>query len=157
MIDRVAVKDDQVGDTVIPAGSMVIVYVYGAHHSSNRWDNPEEFRPERFAKVSEKPQIPFAYLPFGGGPRICIGNQYAMLQMLMILSAILRRYEFQLIPGQDVEARAMVILRPKEGIRMSFTKKTARENSEKADSAFTRDSHASRTADQQASACPSGA
>lgn len=131
MIDRVAVNDDRAGDTVIPAGSMVIVYVYGAHHAARAWDSPEEFRPERFMKENDKPRAPFAYLPFGGGPRICIGNQYAMLQMLMILSTILRRYDFKLVPGQDIEARAMVILRPKQGIRMQFTRAGAvpRQNS----------------------------
>ncbi len=125
MIDRVATNDDRVGDTVIPAGSMVIVYVYGAHHAARAWDKPEEFHPERFVRENDKARAPFTYLPFGGGPRICIGNQYAMLQMLMILSTILRRYDFQLIPGQDVEARAMVILRPKQGIRMQFTRANA--------------------------------
>ena len=120
MIDRMALKDDRVGDMVIPAGSMVIVYVYGAHHASPTWDSPEEFRPDRFVKENEKLRTPFTYFPFGGGPRICIGNHYAMLQILMILSTILRRYDFELVPQQDVEARAMVILRPREGIRMHF-------------------------------------
>jgi cytochrome P450 len=120
MIDRMALNDDRVGDMVIPAGSMVIVYVYGAHHASPAWDSPDEFRPDRFVKENEKLRTPFTYFPFGGGPRICIGNHYAMLQILMILSTILRRYDFELVPQQDVEARAMVILRPRQGIRMHF-------------------------------------
>jgi cytochrome P450 len=127
MIDRMAINDDRVGDVVIPAGSMVIVYVYGAHHARRAWDSPEEFRPERFVKEKEKLRTPFTYLPFGGGPRVCIGNHYAMLQILMILSTILRRYAFQLVPRQDIEARAMVILRPKQGIRMHFTRTLATE------------------------------
>ncbi len=127
MIDRMALNDDRVGDVVIPAGSMVIVYVYGAHHATRAWDSPEEFRPERFIKEKEKLLTPFTYLPFGGGPRVCIGNQYAMLQILMILSTILGRYDFQLAPQQDIEARAMVILRPKQGIRMNFTRTLAAE------------------------------
>ncbi|MDE1177924.1 MAG: cytochrome P450 [Edaphobacter sp.] len=122
MIDRMAVNDDQIGDVAIPAGSMVIVYVYGAHHASRAWDDPEEFQPERFVKGSEKLRTPFTYLPFGGGPRVCIGNQYAMLQILMILSTLLRRYDFDLVPGQNIVERAMVILRPKNGIQMRFTR-----------------------------------
>jgi cytochrome P450 len=121
MVDRMAVKEDRIGDVVIPAGSMVIVYVYGAHHAKNRWENVDEFRPERFVKENDKQRTPFTYLPFGGGPRICIGNQYAMLQILMILSTLLRRYDFELVPGQEIEERAMVILRPKNGIKMRFT------------------------------------
>ncbi len=121
MIDRMAVADDRVGDIVIPRGSTVIVYVYGAHHASRYWDRPEDFDANRFLKANEKLRQPFTYLPFGGGPRGCIGGNYAMLQILMILSDVLRRYDFELTPGQTIEARPMVILRPKHGIRMNFT------------------------------------
>ena len=127
MVDRMAVADDRVGDIAIPRGSTVIVFVYGAHHQPRSWQSPESFDPKRFAKANEKQQTPFTYLPFGGGPRVCIGNQYAMLQILMILSQLLRTYDFELIPGQVIEARPMVILRPKHGIRMSFTQAVARD------------------------------
>jgi cytochrome P450 len=120
MIDRMAVSDDQVGDIAIPQGSTVIVFVYGAHHAARSWQDPEQFRPERFAKGNSP--APFTHLPFGGGPRGCIGGNYAMLQILMILSDLLRRYDFELIPGQTIEPRPMVILRPKHGIRMRFTR-----------------------------------
>jgi cytochrome P450 len=125
MIDREAVANDRVGDIEIPRGSTVIVYVYGAHHAPSSWESPESFVPERFIKGSEKQRTPFTYLPFGGGPRVCIGNQYAMLQILMILSDVLRKYDFQLVPGQTIEARPMVILRPNHGIRMTFTETKA--------------------------------
>ena len=121
MVDREAVADDRVGDLEIPRGSTVIVYVYGAHHAPRHWPNPESFDPERFTKANAMLHTPFTHLPFGGGPRGCIGGNYAMLQILMILSDLLRRYDFQLTPGQTIEARPMVILRPKHGIRMSFT------------------------------------
>jgi cytochrome P450 len=127
MIDRMAVADDQAGDVVIPRGSTVIVFVYGAHHAPKYWQNPEQFDPERFTKANEKQQPPFTYLPFGGGPRGCIGGNYAMLQILMILSKLLRKYDFQLSPGQTIEARPMVILRPKHGIRMTFTETVVRD------------------------------
>jgi cytochrome P450 len=125
MIDRMAIADDRAGDIAIPRGSTVIVFVYGAHHAPRHWQSPESFAPERFTKENEKLQTPFTYLPFGGGPRGCIGGNFAMLQILMILSELLRRYDFQLTPGQAIEARPMVILRPKHGIRMSFTKASA--------------------------------
>jgi cytochrome P450 len=127
MIDRMAVADDSVGDIAIPRGSTVIVFVYGAHHAPRYWQSPESFDPERFTKPNEKLRLPFTYLPFGGGPRGCIGGNYAMLQILMILSELLRNYDFQLTPGQTIEARPMVILRPKHGIRMSVTKAPTRE------------------------------
>jgi cytochrome P450 len=125
MVDREAVADDRVGDLEIPKGSTVIVFVYGAHHTTRSWQDPEGFDPERFAKGNEKLYTPFTYLPFGAGPRGCIGGHYAMLQILMILTTVLRRYDFQLVPGQTIEARPMVILRPKHGIRMTFTQAIA--------------------------------
>jgi len=125
MVDREAVADDRVGNIAIPAGSMVIVSVYGAHHAPRYWPSPEIFDPERFVKGTVR--TPFTHLPFGGGPRGCIGANYAMLQILMILSDLLRRYDFKLTPGQTIEARPMVILRPKRGIRMTFSKAIARD------------------------------
>src|SRR6202161_3828501 len=121
MVDRMALSDDHVGDLAIPRGSTVVVFVYGAHHSPQYWENPESFDPERFTKANEKLHSPFTYLPFGAGPRGCIGGNYAMLQILMILSVLLRKYDFSLVPGQTIEARPMVILRPEHGIRMTFS------------------------------------
>jgi len=124
MVDRMALSDDRVGDLVIPRGSTVVVFVYGVHHSPQYWPNPESFDPERFSKSNMKLHSAFAYLPFGAGPRGCIGGNYATLQILMILSVLLRRYDLQLAPGQTIEARPMVILRPKHGIRMTFTRQS---------------------------------
>jgi cytochrome P450 len=121
MVDRMALADDRAGDLDIPRGSTIVVFIYGAHHSPQYWENPESFDQERFTKVKEKLHRPFAYLPFGSGPRGCIGGNYAMLQILMIVSVLLRKYDFQLVPGQTIEARPMVILRPEHGIRMTFT------------------------------------
>jgi cytochrome P450 len=124
MVDRMALSDDRVGDLAIPRGSTVVVFIYGVHHSPQHWPNPELFDPERFSKAHEKLNPAFAYLPFGAGPRGCIGGNYATLQILMILSVLLRKYDLQLAPGQTIEARPMVILRPKHGIRMTFTEAT---------------------------------
>jgi len=121
MVDRMALADDRAGDLDIPRGSTVVVFIYGTHHSPRYWENPESFDPERFTKAKEKLHTPFAHLPFGAGPRGCIGGNYAMLQMLMILSVVLRKYDFHLVPGQTIEPRPMVILRPEHGIRVTFT------------------------------------
>src|ERR1700740_1583560 len=121
MVDRMALADDRAGDLEIPRGSTGVVFIYGAQHSPQYWENPESFDQERFSKAKEKLHTPFAHLPFGAGPRGCIGGHYAMLQMLMILRVLLRKYDFCLVPGQTIEARPMVILRPENGIRMTFT------------------------------------
>ena len=121
MVDRMALADDRAGDVDIPRGSTVVVFIHGAHHSPQYWDNPEIFDQERFSKAKEKLHTPFTHLPFGAGPRGCIGGNYAMLQMLMVLGVLIRKYDFRLVPGQTIEARPMVILRPEHGIRMTFT------------------------------------
>jgi cytochrome P450 len=121
MVDRMALADDRADDIDIPRGSTVVVFIYGAHHAPQYWKNPEIFDEERFSKTKEKFLTPFAHLPFGAGPRGCIGGNYAMLQMLMILGVLLRKYDFSLVAGQTIEARPMVILRPEHGIRMNFT------------------------------------
>ena len=120
MVDRMAIADDRAGDLAIPRGSTIVVFIYGVHHSPQYWENPESFDQERFAKGKEKLHTPFTHLPFGAGPRGCIGGNYAMLQILMILSVLLRKYDFCLVPGQTIQARPMVILRPEHGIRMTF-------------------------------------
>jgi cytochrome P450 len=125
MVDRMALADDRVGDLNIPAGSTVVVFVYGVHHSARLWHDPERFDPERFTKANEKLRAPCTWLPFGAGPRGCIGGNYAMLQILMILSVLLSKYELQLSPGQTIEPRPMVILRPKNGILMNFAEAAA--------------------------------
>ncbi len=127
MVDRMALADDRAGDIDIPGGSTVVVFIHGAHHSPRYWESPETFDHERFSKANEKRLTPFAHLPFGAGPRGCIGGNYAMLQMLMILGVLLRKYDFSLVPGQTIEARPMVILRPEHGIRMNFTEAIPRD------------------------------
>jgi cytochrome P450 len=122
MVDREALADDRVEDTVIPKGTTVIVFIYGAHRSPKYWERPESFDPERFSAANKKNHVPFAWLPFGAGPRGCIGGNYAMLQMLTILNVVLRKYELELAPDQQIEERPMIILRPKNGIRMNFTR-----------------------------------
>jgi cytochrome P450 len=118
--DRVAVDDDQYNGIDIPKGIAVVTYIYGAHHSPDYWPEPEKFIPERFSKENKKKQAPFSYLPFGGGPRLCIGNNFAMMEMQLALARLVPRYDFRLVEGQSVELQPLITLRPKDGIRMRF-------------------------------------
>jgi cytochrome P450 len=122
MVDRVALADDRVMDISIPKRTTVVVYIYGVHHTSKYWQDPERFVPLRFSKENKKQHTAFTYLPFGGGPKNCIGGNYAMLQMLIILSILLRTYDCELVPNQTIEPRPMIILRPRNGIKMNFTR-----------------------------------
>ncbi|MEL6659813.1 MAG: cytochrome P450 [Bacteroidota bacterium] len=116
--DRVALEDDQVGDLEIPKGTIVVPFIYGIHHETQLWDEPEKFRPERFSAEQQKNHPPFSFIPFGGGPRLCIGNSFAMMEMQLLLASWLRRFSFQLAPNQSIRAKALITLRPEPGVHM---------------------------------------
>lgn len=117
-MDRVAVEDVQLGDYMIKKGKIIIPFIYAAHHSTAYWEQPEAFLPERFSKEKEK-QIPaFAYFPFGGGPRLCIGYQFAMMEMQFLVAMLITRFQFSLAQTHEPELQPMVTLRPRGGLMM---------------------------------------
>lgn len=114
--DRLCVEDDQYGDLPLPKGSRVVAYIYGIHRRPSLWDDPEAFRPERFSRERKKEYHPFAFMPFGGGPRLCIGNNFALMEMQLVLVKILRRYELEAMPGFEPELQPLITLRPRNGV-----------------------------------------
>ncbi len=118
--DRVAIADDEAAGVPIPAGAMIALSIYGTHHSAALWDDPEAFRPERFSKDNKAQRHPYAYLPFGGGPRLCIGNNFALMEMQLILVHMLRSFDMELMPGQEIVPQALITLRPRNGMRMQL-------------------------------------
>jgi cytochrome P450 len=120
--DRMAVEADEFQGIKIAKGAIVATYIYGAHHSPEHWKEPEAFRPERFAKDAKI--TPFAYLPFGGGPRLCIGNHFALMEMQLVIAEMARRYDFSLEPGHEIVPQPLITLRPKDGIWLRFWKRT---------------------------------
>ena len=121
--DRVALEDDEVEGYKIPKGSRVIPFIYGLHRSEKLWKNPTQFDPLRFSKENRKGRHNFAHMPFGAGPRQCIGRHFAMTEMKMIILKALERYDFKLVKNQKVEILPLVTLRPKNGILFNFSKK----------------------------------
>lgn len=126
MVDRVAIGDDEVAGTSIPSGTTVIAFLYAAHHCPRHWQHPELFHPERFFEAGPLSHG-FTYLPFGGGPRGCIGANYAMLQMLMVMSVVVRRYHIRLTEEAPAEIQPMFILRPAGGIGAVVRRQTKTE------------------------------
>jgi len=116
MIDRVALADDEFNGVKIPAGTTVVPYIYGVHHNETVWPNPEIFDPSRF----EQKQHPFAFIPFGGGPRVCIGQNMALMQILLVLATIIRKYDFQVVNQREIGIKSMMLLRPDGPIPMEF-------------------------------------
>ena len=120
--DRVAIEDDEINGTPIPKDTMIVVYIYGVHHSEKYWEAPEQFRPERFEKEATKKRPAFTYMPFGGGPRLCIGNNFAMMEMQLALVKMLQRFSFELVPNQKIEVQPLITLRPRYGVKMRMSK-----------------------------------
>lgn len=121
--DRTAMADDEFEGMKIPKGTILVTYFYGVHRSKNLWPEPLRFDPDRFDKAQRKQQHAFAYVPFGGGPRLCIGNSFAMMEMQLALVAMVRAYDVELAPGQVIEPQPLVTLRPKYGVKMFFRKR----------------------------------
>ncbi len=125
--DRVAIEDDEVAGVGIPAGTTLIIYIYGAHRAPEHWPSPDTFDPGRFAPERKKEQTPFSYLPFGGGPRLCIGNNFAMMEMQLVLAQLLRRFDLTLVPGQEITPLPLITMRPNEAVRMRLSDSRLRE------------------------------
>ncbi len=116
---RTAIGEDALGSYRIPAKSLVVVSPYCVQRTAKLWPNPEGFEPERFSAEATAKRHKFAYLPFGAGPRVCIGNQFAIMEAQVLLAMMVQRYRLDLAPGFRVEAQPMVTLRPKYGISVN--------------------------------------
>ena len=114
VISRKAIEPDQILGYDIPQGALVIISPYVVHRQAEFWPEPEVFRPERFA---DDPAHRFAYIPFGGGPRLCIGNQFAQVEAQLILAQVLQRFHLELV-GEPPAVDALVTLRPVGGLPM---------------------------------------
>lgn len=121
IISRRAVARDQLGGYDIPAGSLVLLSPWVTHRHSLFWDNPEGFEPERFEPARAAALPRYAYFPFGGGPRLCIGNNFAMMEAVLLLATVARRYRLDLDPGHPVDLNPLITLRPRHGVRMHLT------------------------------------
>ena len=119
-IGRGIVADDVIGRFRIQKGGMMIVSPYVTHRRPDIWDNPEGFEPERFTpeRVAERPR--YAYFPFGGGPRQCIGNTFALMEAQLVLATVGQKYRLSLIPGCTVEPDPVFTLRPNRPVMMTL-------------------------------------
>ena len=115
--ERQAIEEDVADGYRIKAGTVVGICTYTLHRDPNFWSEPDVFKPERFlAGAAERTK--HSYLPFGAGPRVCIGNQFAIVESVVVLAVMLQRLNLSLIPGQSVALEPQVTLRPKPGIQM---------------------------------------
>jgi cytochrome P450 len=124
-IGREAVKACEIGGYRIPARATVFVCPWVQHRDARYFERPLEFIPERWADGAAQRLPRFAYFPFGGGPRICIGNRFAMMEAVLLLACITRRFRLELDPGCRLVPFPSITLRPAYGVRMRIAARPA--------------------------------
>jgi cytochrome P450 len=117
-IGRRAIKDYPLGEYEVPARSIILMSPFVMHHDSRYYPDPFRFDPERWRPEIRESRPKFSYFPFGGGPRVCIGEGFAWMEGVMLLATLAQRWRLSLLPGQKIEPRPMITLRPKRPIRM---------------------------------------
>ena len=120
VIGREALHDVTIGGFIIPRRSQVLIPQWAIHRDDRWFDDPQAFRPERWLDGLAERLPRFAYFPFGGGPRICVGNHFAMLEALLALAVLVRRFSFDPDPSFDLQLMPSVTLRPKFGVRLEL-------------------------------------
>ncbi len=119
-ISRNAIGEDEIGGYRVRRGTNLIVCSFITHRHPAIWEEPERFDPERFSPERSQGRPSFAYLPFGGGPRVCIGSGFAMTEAQLVLATVAQRYRLRLVPGHPVELHPLITLCPRHGIRMTL-------------------------------------
>jgi cytochrome P450 len=120
MLGRRATRATSVGGHRVRKNQVMLINTFGMHHRADLYPDPERFNPDRFLPENEAKRPRLAYLPFGAGPRVCIGQQFALLEGQMVLASWLRRARFDLVePHRVIEFHPLITLRPKGAVMMS--------------------------------------
>ena len=117
---RQAIGEDALGPFHVPAGMNINIPIHAIHHSPVYWERPEDFEPERFAPERTERQERFSYLPFGGGPRQCIGNMFALTEATLILAAVIQRYQLHVVSGHAVRPEPVLTLNTSAGLPVTL-------------------------------------
>jgi cytochrome P450 len=121
--DRQAVEADRIGDYEVNPGDIVSIWPWLLHRHRDLWADPDAFDPDRFLPEAKAARHRFQYLPFGGGPRLCVGMRFATIEALTVLAHWLRTWQFAPIPGRAVEVSGMITMRPKGGLPLILSKR----------------------------------
>jgi cytochrome P450 len=132
VFERQSTEADTLGRYPIEAGSIVGICPYVLQRHPDHWENPLGFDPERFRPERADKRARYAYLPFGGGPRTCVGNQFAMMEAQLLLAMIVREHRLELVPSHKVELDPVITLRPRTGIKVKRRRAAQASPSERA-------------------------
>ena len=119
VIGRIALEDDGLADVEIRGGTEIYIAPWVVHRHRTLWRDPDSFRPERFLEENQSEVPRYGFLPFSAGPRICIGAQFAMQEMTLILSRLCASLRFEMIEGETLKLRQFITLQPAGRFRMS--------------------------------------
>jgi len=123
VVTRRAINSYRVGEYEIPAGADIYMSQHVVHYDKRFYDQPETFNPDRWDILNDKEFHRFAFFPFGGGTRRCIGEPFAMMEAVLLIATIASRWKMSLAPGFKVEAKPLITLRPKNGLKMVLERK----------------------------------
>lgn len=113
---RDVLEDDMVGGYAIPKGSMVLIYPFGTHRHPDYWERPDEFYPDHFLPEVANTRPRYAYYPFGAGPRICIGNHFALMEGVILIAIISQAFRIRVMNDQEIKLKSVGVLKPTEPI-----------------------------------------
>jgi cytochrome P450 len=119
-LGRRAIGDDEIDGYHIPANTVIAICIYTLHRHPGFWDQSDVFDPERFSLQNSKGRNKYAYIPFGAGPRQCIGNNFGLMEASLVMACVLQRFELHLMPGMDVQPQPLFVLRPNRDMMMSL-------------------------------------
>lgn len=117
-VGREALNDCEIGDYHVPAGTQLLMSQWVVHRDSRYFANPDEFKPDRWTPEFTKQLPKYAYFPFGGGPRVCLGQDFAMMEAIFVIATLLRRFRLSVVNDERVEPQPVVLLRPKRCIKI---------------------------------------
>ncbi|MDQ3015311.1 MAG: cytochrome P450 [Bacteroidota bacterium] len=120
VVDRISLEDDEIGEFILPKDTVWIIYLRGMHRHPKYWNQPDEFIPERWSNHDLNKE---AFMPFGAGPRLCIGEHFAMMEMQMIITSISDQWHLEL-KVETVEQRPLVTLRPGSPVLVSLRERS---------------------------------
>jgi cytochrome P450 len=123
IVGRRAIDRYPLGAYVAPARSLVLTSQWVVHRDARWFADPERFDPDRWTPAFKAALAPYAYFPFGGGPRRCIGESFAWMELVLVVATIAQRWKLRLVPGHPVEPQALVTLRTRHGMRMTVERR----------------------------------
>lgn len=120
ILGRRALGDDEIGGYHVPAGTTVAICLYTLHRHPAFWEHPEDFAPDRFAPENSRGRHRFAFIPFGAGPRQCIGNNFGTMEATLVIAHVIQRFALELAPGVQVQPEPVFVLRSGRNLLMTL-------------------------------------